>query len=40
MFRRISSAVVKDLKRVFTPGTIACIVIGTAIASFGLHNVA
>ena len=39
MFRRISSAVVKDLKRVFTPGTIACIVIGTAIASFGLHNV-
>ncbi len=29
MFRRISSAVVKDLKRVFTPGTIACIVIGT-----------
>ena len=39
MFRRISSAVAKDLKRVFTPGTIACIVIGTAIASFGLHNV-
>ena len=39
MFRRIASAVVKDLKRVFTPGTIACIVIGTAIASFGLHNV-
>ena len=27
MFRRIASAVVKDLKRVFTPGTIVCIVL-------------
>ena len=39
MFRRIASAVLKDCKRVFTPQTILCIVIGTAIASFGLHNI-
>ena len=39
MFRRIASAVLKDCKRVFTPQTVLCIVIGTAIASFGLHNI-
>ena len=39
MFQRIASAIVSDVKRVFTPQTVVCIVIGTAIASFGLHNV-
>lgn len=39
MFQRIASAIVSDAKRVFTPQTVVCIVIGTAIASFGLHNV-
>ena len=39
MFRRIASAVLKDCNRVFTPQTILCIVIGMAIASFGLHNI-
>lgn len=39
MFQRIASAIAADVKRVFTPQTVICIVIGTAIASFGLHHV-
>lgn len=39
MFQRIASAIAEDVKRVFTPQTVIGIVVGTAIASFGLHNV-
>lgn len=39
MFRTIFSAVIKDCQRVFNRKTVICIVVGTAIASFGLHNI-
>lgn len=39
MLRTIFSAVIKDCRRVFNWKTVICIVAGTAIASFGLHNV-
>lgn len=39
MLQRIASAAAADIKRVFSPQTVFCILIGTAIASFGLHNV-
>lgn len=39
MLRSMVLTILRDCKRVFTFQTVICIVAGTAIASFGLHNI-